>query len=601
MTSRGGEALAISAAELASLRIEGLPTTKRGINIRRDRDGWRAAGRGGRGGAELIDVASLPDDLREKIVARLEARKRRIPTAANDIRRGRGRPKGTDFFTAHPDVADAVEAYLTQRSLSASVVLDLLRTEFAEVPHLRALQRFIKAFEASKPALLASFVDPDAYKSKFRVALGDADGAETHANQVWELDATKADVMTTDGRKMILGVIDRWSRRCRFMVADSESGQAVRRLLIETIRAWGVMPETVVTDQGSGFICASIVSACEALDIEHRPCPPASGDRKPFIERVFGTFTRDRAEILPGYIGHNVAEAQRLRAVARANTGKPVIQATISAVDLQSILHAWVEGAYIHRRHSKLGMSPLARWQSSPVPSAAAPAENTLRIALSKQEGPMMVTKRGVRWRNGRYWSAALAPWIGRMVQVRRDEEDLGALFVFDEDGRFIDTAVNAMRSGLSQQAFAAAAKANQAAHMKEVRAVIREKQRRFSFDKARDALLRQEAEAAGKLVALPRPTVERSTPQIDSFQTAHAPVPITSAPKASAPQSTAAVSERAARAERLIADHDAGHEVDAQQLAWARAFVAGPTYAAHRARQQIFGADAPANINLRS
>lgn len=213
----------------------------------------------------------------------------------------------------------------------------------------------------------------------------------------------------------------------------------------------------------------------------------------------------------------------------------------------------------------------------------------------------MMVTKRGVRWRNGRYWSAALAPWIGRMVQVRRDEEDLGALFVFDEDGRFIDTAVNAMRSGLSQQAFAAAAKANQAAHMKEVRAVIREKQRRFSFDKARDALLRQEAEAAGKLVALPRPTVERSTPQIDSFQTAHAPVPITSAPKASAPQSTAAVSERAARAERLIADHDAGHEVDAQQLAWARAFVAGPTYAAHRARQQIFGADAPANINLRS
>ena len=47
----------------------------------------------------------------------------------------------------------------------------------------------------------------------------------------------------------------------------------------------------------------------------------------------------------------------------------------------------------------------------------------------SKAEGTAIVGKRGIRWKNGRYWSAALPTWMGRMVQIRRDEEIQPPLF----------------------------------------------------------------------------------------------------------------------------------------------------------------------------
>lgn len=590
MTTEGGALPNVmTAAELATIGVDGLPRTKRGINLMREREGWRVESVA-RSNRKLIDVASLPESIREAIAEKLAARPAATVIPANDQRRFAGRPRGTDFFARHPEIAEAVESIVARQRLSATVVLDLLRDQFAQLPHLRALQRHIRALEAQKPALLASMRDPDLYKGRYRVALGRADGGVDHANQVWELDATKADVMTLDGRKTILGVIDRWSRRVRFLVAPSESGQSVRRLLIDTICAWGVMPEIVVTDQGSGFINASIRSALEALGIEHRPCPPASGDKKPYIERIFGTFTRDRAELLPGYLGHNVAEAQRLRAVARARTGRPVIVAEIRAERLQEILHAWVAGAYELRVHSGIGMSPLSKWQSSPRPSAAAPCEDTLRIALSALVGRARVGKRGVQWKRGRYWSAALAAWVGRMVQVRRDEEDLGALFVFDEDGRFIDTAVNAHRSGLSEEAFAAAARAQQATYMNAARADVRAAQSRFGFEQARDQLLRRDAEAAGKLVALPRPVEPRVTPQLASFEVPPVAPTVLRLPVAAPRQDPGALEERVARAEQLVADAAAGCEVDPKQLEWARAFVTGPAFRTHQAAERTFG-----------
>ena len=267
---------------------------------------------------------------------------------------------------------------LSQRQLAAPRILELLAQRFAVLPSRRTLSRFIAKLEEDKAALLASTRNPDEFKSRYRVALGRADGSVTHANQVWELDTTKADVLTKGGRRMVLGLIDRYSRRARFLVANSESGQAVRRLLIETIRDWGVMPETVMTDNGSGYINASIVSALETLGIQHYRCPPGSPEKKPFIERLFGTFTRERAELLEGYSGHNVADAQALRAKARKESGRAVIVPELEPEELQRILDAWLDGVYHVRKHSSLPTSPFRRWgMSSTRPSWSAPGSTS--------------------------------------------------------------------------------------------------------------------------------------------------------------------------------------------------------------------------------
>jgi transposase InsO family protein len=591
----------LSAADLALLNLPGLPTSKRKVNERAAREGWSFVERVGRGGGRLYAIADLPEAARRAFQARVE---RRVPANLRPV----GRPAGTDFFTRHPDVADAVEAILAERSLAAMRVLELLSQRFARLPSRRTLARFIDKLETDKKALLASVRDPDSFKSRYKVALGRADGSVTHAHQVWELDTTKVDVLTKGGRVSVLGVIDRWSRRARFLVAPSESGQSVRRLLIDTIAAWGVMPDAVATDNGSGYINASIASALETLGIRHIRCLPGSPERKPYVERLFGTWTRERAALLPGFAGHNVAQAQQLRGKAKKETGRAVVVPELTGPELQEILTAWTDGTYHQRTHSSIGTSPMRRWLSSPVPARAAPAADVLKIALSRKLGTAVVGKRGIQWKGGRYWAAALVPHMGRPVTIRIDEDDLGALFVFDGEGRFVDTAVNAERAGLSEEAFARAADLHQRAWMKEHRAELRAKQRAFSFEDARDQLLRHEAEAAGKLRYLPTATTRSTTPQLDSI--AQAPAPATpsaarleEAARRSVPTPRPAelnVAERVAAADRVIDAADRGAPVDPDELRRARLFATTTAYRAEKIVGGHFGASNPVHHDVR-
>lgn len=572
----------LSAAQLASMELDGLPTTKRRVHAMAEREGWSWIERPGRGGGRLYAVADLP------ALARRDLTSRWISNTPTTLR-APGRPKGSDFFTRRPDVAQAVEAVLAEHKISAPRILELLETRFDELPSLRTLRRFILCLEREKPALIASARDPDGYKSRFRISLGRADGGVTHAHQVWELDTTKADVMTKGGRRMVLGVIDRWSRRARFIVAPSESGQSVRRLLVDTIRAWGVMPETVATDNGSGYINASIKTALEALGIEHRICPPGSPEKKPFVERLFGTFTRERATMLAGFAGHSVADAQKLRARARKLTGRAVIVPELEPADLQAILDAWVEGVYHQREHSALGMTPMQKWLSSPRAAAAAPSEDVLKVALSAYVGTHKIGKRGLVWKNGRYWTAELAAFVGRYVTVRRDEEDLGALFVFDEDGHFIGTAMNAERAGLSEEDFAKEARRQQASWMKQARAELRARQSAFSFEDARDALLRRDAERAVNVTALPLPTEVRTTRVMRSIADQPAPHLPSAARLEEAlrqtpsPRRAESIADRVQRADAIIAAADRGEPVDADELRKARLYSTSTEYRAEK------------------
>lgn len=591
----------LSAAQIAQLGLPDLPGSKRGVLFRADKEGWRWIEQRGRGGSvRLFDVTTLPEAARDTLEQR---QAQLVPANLRSV----GRPRGSDFFTKHPDVAAAVEAYIAEQPRSANTVLGLLSTRFAILPKRRTLSSFIARIEEEKKALLSSMRNPDEFKSRHRVSLGRADGSITRANQVWELDTTPVDVLLKGGRKAILGVIDVYSRRPRFLVANSESGQSVRRLLIDTIRAWGVMPEAVMTDNGSGYINRSIVSALETLGIEHRRCAPGSPEKKPHIERVFGTFTRERAELLAGYAGHNVAQAQALRAREKKRTGRAVIVPEMEPAELQAVLDAWVDGVYNQREHSGIRATPYERWRTSPVASTRAPSEDALKIALSKDEGAKVVGKRGIRWKNGRYWSAALPAWMGRVVQVRRDEDDLGALYVFDEDGHFIDTVVNHERSGFSEEQFARAARKHQNDFMTAGRAELRDKMRRFSPEVARNEVLRDDAIRAGQLALFPVPTIERVTSQLDSIVTAPAAPPLPSEARLAEAMTRTerprrqerTVAEKVAEADRVLVAAGAGVEVDADELGRARLYASSTEYRAEKLVTAPFGGAAQ-SINHR-
>lgn len=571
------------------LELEGLPATRDGVRLRAKREGWSCIDRPGRGGGRMYAVVDLPAEARQDITDRIAS----MPSNLRPV----GRPKGTDFFTKNPDVAAAVESYVIGRDLAVPRVMELLSTGFDVLPSRRTLARHIAKLQASKPALIASIQNPDEFNSRHRLALGRADASVSYAHQVWEIDTTKADVLTHEGRRSIIGIVDVFSRRARYLVVPSESAQSVRRALITTIIAWGVMPEVLRTDQGSGFINASIKSALPPLGIHLDPCPPGSPEKKPHVERLFGTFTRERATMLAGFIGHNVADAQALRAKARKESGRAVIVPEMSETELQAVIDAWIDGVYHQRRHSTLGMTPMQRWMTSPRPAAAAPDEGILKLALSAFVGSAVVGKRGVQWKGGRYWTAELAAFVGRPVAVRRDEEDLGALFIFDEDSHYIGTAIDAARSGLSEQAFAMEARRQQDEYMKAAKADFRKKSSRFKYEDARDQLLRRDAEAAGKLTALPVPTRDRATPLLERRESETAVGPsaasieaadriVEAARRAPAPKTLA---ERIADTDRVLADHAAGIAVTPEALAAARIFASSSDYRAAKIVQANF------------
>ncbi|MFY9350093.1 MAG: Mu transposase C-terminal domain-containing protein [Sphingobium sp.] len=590
MSACGGTATHLSAQEIAQLRLAGLPTTKTGIRVRAAVEGWPYEMRKVRGGeACFYEVQSLPAAARSDFLNRHAE-----PTLS--MARPVGRPKG-DWFDHHPLVADAVLVILAQHKHAAPRVMEMLKASFGALPDLRTLQRFMQRIEKEHKVLLAAERDPDKYKSMYRPALGRMDATVSYAHEMWEIDTTKADVMCTDGRKAILGIIDRWSRRARFLVVESESAQSVRGMLVSTMLAWGVMPAVLKVDNGSGFINASIIASLDAVGIKLDPCLPGHPEDKPHVERVFGTFNRERAAMLKGFVGHNVAQAQMLRARAKKKNGRAVIEATIDSVELQRILDAWVDGTYHQRKHSMIGMAPMEKWQRSPQPARSAPTESLLKIAFSAVIGSATVTKRGVRWKSGRYWADTLVPFMGKQVMLRWDEGDLGELYIFDEAGSYIDTAVNVERKGFSQQVIALAARREMAKFINDQRAELRKKKASFSVDAAVDRVLRDEAERAGKLTHFPRPTETRSTAAMDSITNAPAPaVPDISAVERliaePTPTRTSARTpdDKMAEADAIIASAARGEAVDADALNRARLYATTAEYRAHKMMTLSFG-----------
>ncbi|WP_066546744.1 DDE-type integrase/transposase/recombinase [Sphingomonas sp. CCH15-F11] len=607
----------LTAAQIADMRLAGLPGTKRGVTYRAAEECWPFRERSGPGGGRLYCVADLPADALADYQSRFLSQARPSGTR-------RGRPDGTCFFDRNPHIADAILVLLEARRRPATEVLELLEAMFggdagpdlpaandagtAALPTLRTIQRFIRRAERENRVFFTAQRDPDRFKSAMRPALGRMDATVTYAHEVWEIDTTKADVLCVEGRKSILGIIDRWSRRARYQVVDSESAQSVRRILVDTIRAWGVMPARLKVDNGSGFINASIRTALETLGIELDPCLPGHPEDKPYVERLFKTFNHDRAAMLDGFAGHNVAQAQALRAAAKKRTGRAVVVPTLTAQGLQDIIDAWIDGKYHLRRHSTIGMTPMERWQSSPVPARAAPHETVLKLALSAYVGQAVVGKRGIRWRGGRYWSEALVPWMGRPVQLRRDEDDLGALFVFDDAGNYIDTVVNWERSGLSEQEYAMAARADMDRFLAAQKAEFKERRKHFSPEVARDRLLRQEAERAGKLVHLPMPSRQSPTPAMESMTARPAPQLPTQGqldaamaatePKAAPPTKTDA--QKVAEADAVIRAHEAGEPVDPDALRRAKLFAQSTTYRVEKILQAEFGVPAtPVSTSL--
>ncbi|MGH8259325.1 MAG: Mu transposase C-terminal domain-containing protein, partial [Steroidobacteraceae bacterium] len=368
---------------------------------------------------------------------------------------------------------------------SVKLTMRALRARFGtqDLPSYRSVQRWVKAWKAKNKQLHTALTNPDKWRSHYQSAGGKADEHILRLNQRWETDGTKADLLLSDGsRHTITGMIDVWSRRLKLHVSRSSTSAAVAATLRRALVDWGV-PEEVGTDNGSDFVSHHMKRVFENLGVHQDIAPPFTPTHKPFIERAFGTFCRDLVELLPGFIGHNVAERQDIEArrsfAARMMKQGERIEIGMSAEELQEFCDRWTDTIYAIEPHGGLdGKSPFQRAAEWSEPVARIEDERALDILLAPApdgDGIRQVTKKGIRIDHGLYSHVMLGGREGMQVRVLFDESDIGEVYVFGaEDGEFICKAICPERGDISRSELAVARKHHQKRLVAEQKAALK-------------------------------------------------------------------------------------------------------------------------------
>jgi transposase InsO family protein len=374
-----------------------------------------------------------------------------------------GRPKGNgaleqpyvrNFVLAHIFKHPHAGARHIHKSLGDRLYLEQ-RPE--RLPSLRRVQQWYKEWREVNKELFIFISDPDVWRSKFRIAMGDAAFLVDDLNQEWEMDSTPADLILSDGaRHSIVACIDVYSRRVKFHVSRTSTAHAVASCLKKAIMAWGV-PGLVRMDNGRDYSSKHIAQLLFNMGIVRELCTPFSPQEKPFVERVFRTMLHDIVELMPGYIGHNVTQRKAIEArksfAKRMMDKDEKINLNLSPEELQKLCDSWADDVYAHAVHDRLGCTPYEKALRYQGPINIIEDAEALRLlCLPCVDGrTRLVRKKGVSWKGADYIAPECGLHQGATVLVCHDDEDWGEIYAYSlERDQFLFKAVDPKRKGLS-------------------------------------------------------------------------------------------------------------------------------------------------------
>mgnify|MGYP000870757575 FL=1 len=354
-----------------------------------------------------------------------------------------------------------------QPLLTAAQVRTQVRAEFGDalvdhagrsvaVPPVRTFQHALLGLRSAEKVVLTKLSDPDRYRSTMAPS-----GVGTYAwvrtpNTLWMIDASPVDALCVDGRHSIYACIDIATRRTIFYVSRTPRAEAVALLIRKAILAWGT-PDKIKTDNGSDFVATATQRLFSALEIEVEYSDPYSPQQKGHVERVIETFQHDCAALLPGFVGHSVADRKRIedRKSFAQRLGQDTAEAfgvTLSGPQLQDYVDRWADEIYAHRPHGGLdGRTPAQAAAASvaPVRTVDPRALDILLMPAAGKDGIRTVTKFGVRIDHHHYVIHEALP--GDRLLVRMDPMDAGRVLAFDADsGRYVGEGVCPELRGIS-------------------------------------------------------------------------------------------------------------------------------------------------------
>jgi len=486
-----------------------------------------------------------------------------------------------------------------------------------KMPTVRTFQNWMAKWKKDNHALWKKQTDPDGYKNKYQSAIGRADAGVECLNQLWEIDASPADVLCVDGRYSIYAIIDVWSRRAMFSVSKTACTEASLSLVRRAIMEWGV-PQAIKTDNGADFISHRFKTSLTQLEIDQPICKPFTPEGKPHVERVIKTLQHDLMPLLKGFVGHSVADRKKIEARKAFAKRLGVSDEKAFAVELthdqlQTKMDEWAQYRYEQNPHSSLkGMSPFSKAASWIEPIQKIKNERALDVLLSPlagQNGQRTITKKGLRINNGYYNGDELELYIGDQVFVRHDNEDMGRVFVFDTEGQFICEATNLDRLGVDRKKAAMMAKAAQKKHMAEQTAEIKKATRKITPERIAEDILNVSRQRSN-LTKLPEQSTDYTNEALEEADKAFEREPVSTdmspeerkrhekfledfhAPKITESEEERAEKAREEKLERLMKRQEQGEELPPEEERWVCHVVATPWYRAKKAHEDRLKGD---------
>jgi putative transposase len=410
-------------------------------------------------------------------------------------------------------------------------IMDAVKARFSSqpIPGESSVRRFVKKWKQENASLLLYLTNPDEWKNRNMFAFGDASEQIERLNQLWEFDSTPGDLMLTDGRHTLIGVIDVYSRRAKLLVSPTSKADSIAALTRRAILDWGV-PEAAKTDNGSDYVSKHMVRVFTDLDIDQILCPPFTPEKKPHIERFFKTFSHSIVELLPGYIGHCVAdrkaiEARRSVAQRLMKQGSDPVEINLSSTEFQEICNRWTRAMYHYNPHSSLnGKMPVQVARDWIGPLRRISDERALDILLSpapSDGGIRQVGKKGIAVENAFFIAPELAGHEGKSVQVLLDRTDYGTVYVRSLDGKFICKAVNPDRKGFDRAEIASQAKAVQKKVMRELSGQVKKIARKAGTRFIHEEILAHREKQIANIIDLPQPHEEYTSPGLEEAREA--------------------------------------------------------------------------------
>jgi hypothetical protein len=519
-----------------------------------------------------------------------------------------GRNKGANKIDSQPELRDFVVAMLTAHPhCKASQAMQGLEARFAgrediDLPSQGRLGKWMNVWKEQNAQLFSAVSNPDAWKNQYMTAFGSASEQITVMNQLWEFDGTPADIMFTDGRHSICGVIDVYTRRPKMLVTPTAKATAVAALLRRSLLDWGLPSApwrlTAKTDNGSDYKGHHMRRVFELLDIHQELCPPFSPWHKPHIERFFRSFSHDLVELLPGFIGHNVADRKGIEARKafsdRLFKKDTVIEVNMSSEEFQRFCDDWITDIYMHRPHDGLnGKTPYQMVTEWKEPVERISNERALDLLLSEAPGKGLrtVSKKGIRLDHGLFIAPELWSVVDQEVRVLYDPIDLGRIMVYggEQLNEFVCVAECPERTGIDRAEVAAKAHEIQKKTIQEARAELKHKANKLGVDDIVTEIRATAAAKASKLTSLPRPSREYTSDGLEAAAEAARSLDIaTSRQKLTADISTPEASY--ARWKKLEARQKAGETLYEEDAAFFKSFAQTADWRAMQRLEEDFG-----------